>query len=241
MGRYGDTKVESAWPTDHLLSDEGGFMVATVLPGATGLQLGISASFSATAAAFVLQNTDVAGGKRIYPRYLKLAQSVAPTSGTALRYAIVVDSINRAPTIVSNGSGGSGPGTPATATAYRSTVSCTNADVNPPIVGVAYFPISTAAGAAPTVPAASQFARTVVGNGIIKSSIPVVLDQYTLQFGSADMGGTFQGAAALAKITEHAPPIVLGPGQSMVIYLWSPSNATAGNAWDDVALAWVER
>lgn len=241
LGRYGDTKTESAWPNDMNLADEGAVMVATTLPGATALQLGISASFSATACAFVLQNTDAAGGKRLYPRFLKLAQSVAPTSGTALRYAIVLDSINRAPTTVSNGTGGSGPGTPANLTAYRSTVSCTNADINPTIVGVPYFPISTAAGAPPTVPAASAFARTIVGNGIIKGSIPVVLDQYVLQFGSADIGGSFQAAAALSKIVEHAPPVVIGPGQSMLIYLWSPSNITAGNAWDDVSLCWVER
>lgn len=241
LGRYGDTKVESLFPTDHLQADEGSVMVATTLPGATALQLGLSAAFSATAAAFVLQNSDSAGGKRIYPKFLKLAQSVAPTSGVDLRYAIVLDNINRAPTTISNGAGGSGPGTPATATAYRSTVVCTNADINPSIVGIPYFPLSAAAGAPPTVPAASQFARTIVGNGYLKNSIPVVKDQYILQFGSADNGGTFQGAAALAKIVEHCPPVVVGPGQSLLIYLWSASNITAGNAWDDVALCWVER
>jgi hypothetical protein len=241
LGRYGDVRVESVFPNDQLQADEGSVMIATTLPGATALQLGLSAAFSATAAAFVLQNTEPAGGKRIYPKFLKLAQSVAPTSGVDLRYAIVLDSINRAPTTISNAAGGSGPGTPATATAYRSTVVCTNNDINMPISGVAYFPISAAAGAPPTVPAASQFARTIVGNGYLKASIPVVKDQYILQFGSADMGGTFQAAAALAKIVEHAPPIVIGPGQTLLIYLWSASNITAGNAWDDVALCWVER
>lgn len=241
LGRYGDTRVESVFPTDHLQADEGSVMIATTLPGATALQLGLSASFSATAAAFVLVNSDSAGGKRIYPKFLKLAQSVAPTSGTGLRYAIVLDSANRTPTIVSNGTGGSGPGTPATATAYRSPVVCTNADVNPTIIGIPYFPISVAAGAPVTVPAAGAAARTIVGNGFIKNSIPVVLDQYVVQFGSADVGGTFQGAAALAKVVEHAPAIVIGPGQSLVIYLWSTSNVTAGSAWDDVSLCWTER
>lgn len=241
LGRYGDTKVESVWPTDHMQADEGALMVATTLPGATALQLGLSASFSATAAAFVLGNSAPAGGARLYPRYLKLAQSVAPTSGVDLRYAIVLDNVNRAPTTISNGTGGSGPGTPATATAYRSTVVNTNQDLNPTINGVAYFPLSAAAGAPPTVPAASQFARTIVGNGYIKNSIPVVKDQYVLQFGSADIGGSFQAAAALSKIVEHCPAVVIGPGQFMLIYLWSASNITAGNAWDDVALVWTER
>jgi hypothetical protein len=241
FGRYGDVRVESAWPTDHLLADEGSVMVATTLPGATALQLGLSASFSATAAAFVLGNSDVAGGKRIYLKHLKLTQSVAPTSGTDLRYAIVLDSKDRTPSTISNGTGGSGPGTPATATAYRAPVSCTNQDANPTIVGVPFFPISAAAGAPVTVPSPGQFARTIVGNGYIKNSIPVVKDQYVLQFGSADYGGTFQGAAALAKIVEHAPAVVIGPGQFCVIYLWSTSNATAGNAWDDAQMVWVEK
>jgi len=241
FGRYGDAKVESAWPTSHSLADEGAYMVASTLPGATALQLGISAAFSATAAAFVLGNGAPAGGVRIYPKMLRLAQSVAPTSGVDLRYAIVLDSANRTPTTISNGTGGSGPGTPATVTAFRATVACTNMDVAPTIAGVPFFPLSAAGGAPPTVPAAGPFARTIVGNGYIKNSIPVVKDQYVLQFGEADRGGTFQAAAALSKIVEHAPPVVIGPGQFMVLYLWSASNITAGNAWDDVTMEWVER
>ena len=241
LGRYGDVRTESMWPTDHLLADEGTLMVATTLPGATALQLGLSAAFSGTAAAFVLGNSDVAGGKRIYPKFLRLSQSVAPTSGTNLRYCIVIDSKDRTPTTISNGTGGSGPGTPATVTAYRAPVVCTNQDVNPTIVGVPFFPISIAAGAPITVPAAGQFARTIVGNGMLKNSIPVVFDQYQIQFGGADLGGTFQGAAAVAKIIDHAPAIVIGPGQFMVIHMWSASNATAGNAWDDVSIGWIER
>ena len=242
LGRYGDVRTESVWPTNHLLADEGGIFVATTLPAATALQLGLSAAFSATAAGFVLGNQDSAGGKRLYPLYLKLAQSVAPTSGGDLRYAIVLDSIVRAPTTVSNGTGGSGPGTPATVTAYRSTVVGTNIDIQQQApVGVAYFPLSTTGGAPPTVPAPSPNARTIVGNGYIKNSIPVVKDQYILQFGGVDAGGTFQAAAALSKIVEHAPPVVIGPGQFMTIHLWSASNITAGNAWDDVALVWAER
>ena len=242
LGRYAEVEVNSIWPTDHMQADEGALYVATMLPGATALQLGLSATFSATAGAFVLANSDGPLGKRVYPKTLKLAQSVAPTSGTDLRYAIVLDNISRIPTTVSNGTGGVGPGTAATATAYKVPVVCTNMDnnaANP--VGLAFFPLSIAAGAAPTLPAPSQAARTIVGNGYIKNSIPVVKDQYVLQFGSCDTGGTFQAAAALAKIVEHVPAVVVGPGQCLVIYLWSTGNITAGNAWDDACLAWTEK
>jgi hypothetical protein len=245
MGRYGDAKVESAWPTDHLLADEGTYMVASMAPGATALQLGLSSAFAAAAAAFVLQNSDSPGpqAKRLYPKFLRLAQNIAPNAGTALRYALVLDNVSRIPTTLSSPAGTlQGPGTPATATAYRAPVVCTNSDVTPVIVGIPYFPLSTAAGAVPAIPAASPFARTIVGNGIIKPSIPVVLDQYMLQFGGTDISGTFQAAASLAKLVECAPAIVVGPGQFLVIYLWSPGNvATAGNAFDDAALGWIEK
>lgn len=108
-------------------------------------------------------------------------------------------------------------------------------------VAKVYFPLSAAAGAPPTVPAASANVRYLEGNGLIKGSIPVVLDQYVVQFGSTDIGGSFQAAAALAKIVEHAPAVVIGPGSTCLIHMWSPSNITAGNAWDGVTLTWAER
>lgn len=242
LSRYGDVKVEGVWPSDHALADEGSIFCASTLPGATALQLGISASFSATAAAFVLANGDSAGGKRCFLKSLKLAQSVAPTSGVDLRYAVVLDNVNRIPTVIANAVGaGQGPGTPATTSAYRAPAACVNMDVPAPPVGLPFFPLSAAGGAPPTVPAAGQGARTIVGNGYIKNSIPVVKDQYVIQFGGVDYGGTFQAAAALSKIVEHAPACVIGPGQCAVIHIWSASNITAGNAWDDVQLVWAER
>lgn len=242
LGRYGDVKVDSVWPTDHALADEGADFVATMAPAQTAIQLGLSAAFSATAAAFIIGNGDGPGGKRIYLRRLKLAQSVAPTSGVDLRYAVVIDQANRTPTIISNAVGGSGPGTAATGTCYRAPAVCTNMDaINVQSVALPYFPFSIAAGVPPTVPAAGPNARILVGNGYIKNSIPIVKDQYILQFGGVDNGGTFQSAAALSKIVEHAPAVVIGPGQWALIYLWSASNVTAGNAWDDAQLEWAER
>jgi hypothetical protein len=115
-------------------------------------------------------------------------------------------------------------------------------DLNPTIAGIPYFTLGqTGSTGSMTVPAAGAGARTIVGNRIIKGSIPVVLDQYVIQFGGGDMGGTFQAGAALAKIVEHAPALVIGPGQTMLIYLWSTSNSANSNAWDDVNLTWIEK
>lgn len=241
-GRYGDFKVESAWNTDHLLADEGAMMVASLLPGATQLFMGIDASFVNTIAFLVLSNSDAPGGKRLYPKSLRLALSSVGTSGVDLRYAIVLDDKDRTPSTISNGSGGSGVGTPASATMYKAPAFCTNMDVKVTPVGVPYFMSGvTGAGVGGTVPSPGQNARTIVGNGYLKNSIVVAKDQYTLQFGGTDRGGSFQSAAALGNYISHAPAVVIGPGQHMVIYLWSTSNVTASNAFDDEELTWIEK
>ena len=242
LSRYGDQISAPIWGADQGLADEGSVFTASMTPGQTAIQLGLSASFSATAAAFVIVNSPT-NTRRVYLKSLKLSQNVAPTSGTALRYAIALDTIVRAPTTVASGTGGVGPGTPATATAYLAPTNNVNTDISP-INGsgaFVYFPLSSAAGTPPTVPAASAAVRYLEGNGLLKGSIPVVLDQYVLQFGSGDIGGSFQAAAALAKIVEHAPAVVIGPGCTALIHIWSPSNITAGNAWDGATLTYAER
>lgn len=243
LGRYGDVKVESAWPTDHLLADEGSLFVATMLPGATALQLGLSAAYVANAAAIVIQNTDVLGGKSTYLKKIKMGVLTVPTSGTDLRFAVVIDSINRQPTTLSNGGGanGVGPGTPANATAYRAPLVPTNQNVNIQAVSQVFFTMSTAAGAPPAIPNPSAAARYIEGNGFIKNSIPVAKDQYVLQFGCADNGGTYQAAAALAKIVEHVSACPIGPGQSMAIHIWSNGNITAGLALDNITVELAEK
>jgi hypothetical protein len=247
--KYGDLGVENVWPTDHGQADEGSLFVASTLPGATALQLGISASWSATAAAILVYNSDQpigngGTGKNVLLKRLRLNQSVAPTSGVDLRMSVWTDPANRQPTTISNAVGSNppqGPGTPATATAYRSPANSPNSAINVAAVGVPYFPLSTAGGAAVAIPNPGPNARCIIGQQYIKSSIPVVKDEYIVQFGMADAGGAYQGAAALARGVISAEPVIIGPGHWGIIYLWSASNITAGNAWDDVSLSWCER
>jgi hypothetical protein len=87
-------------------------MISSMLPSATALQLGISASYSATAAALVFKNNAPAGSfsPRCYLRDIHFLVAAAPASGTGLLYATVLDNVNRAPTTVS---GLGSPGTPA--------------------------------------------------------------------------------------------------------------------------------
>lgn len=241
-GRYGDLKVESGYPTDLMAADEGAVWVAGMTPAQTAIQAGIQSAYVSTQAQFVLGNSAVAGGVRCYPKFLRLGVLTVGTSGVDLRYAIVLDNVSRQPTVVSNGSGGTGPGTAANQTAFRVPANNVNMDITTAAAGVPYFTLGLAASTGgATVPAPSPAARIIVGNGFVKNTALVAKDQLVIQFGSADIGGTVQGASAAAKIVEHAPAVVLGPGQFMTVHLWSTSNITAGNAFDDAIMCWAER
>lgn len=242
---YGDVGVESVWNTRHVLADEGCVFTATMLPGATTLQLGLSATFSALAGAIVIGNsaskTDP-NAKSVYLDYLRMLVITAPTSGTNLLYATVLDDTDRTPTTISNG-GSDGPGTPATATAYLSKVNCTNMGLTPAPVSRVYFPMSTAAGAPPVIPKAGPNARTIVGNGPLRAQIPVAGDEYLVQFGNIDAQQALVTAApaGASRVVSHHPAVVLGPGQWFVFYLWSLSNATAGLAFSGLEAGLIER
>lgn len=241
-GRYGEGYVNSLWPTDQMLADEGSYFVSALGPGATALQLGLSASFAAAAVAIAFQNTDASqfdGGLRCYPRFIRLVASVAPTSGTALRFASVLDAKDRTPTTVV-GLGG----TPATATCFKPLVVASSLDQAVGGVGQPFFPLSIAAGAPPAVAAAGQNARTIVGNGSLRAQIPVVGDEYIIQFGMGDhpAGSLVTAApAGASRIVAFHPPVVIPPQAWWLFYLWAPSNITAGLAFDAFEVGWAER
>jgi hypothetical protein len=246
-GRYGESYVLPLWPNDQMLADEGSYVTATMLPGATALQHGILAAFDATKAVFAFQNTDAPqfdGAVRCYLRYLKFNVITPPTSGTALRFASVLDPGNRQPTTISSGSGGTGPGTPATATAYRAPGFNVSLDESAGAKGAPYFPLSAAGGLPFAVPAPTQQARTVVGNGSLRAQIPVAGDEYTIQFGAADFpGGALVTAApaGASRIVIAHPPVVIPPQAWFLLHLWAPGNITAGIAFDGLEAGWGER
>jgi hypothetical protein len=246
VGRYNEQYALPLHAKKHHLADEGSYVTSTMLPGATALQHGILAAFDATKAAIVFQNSDSPGktnAMRCYLDYIRFLVSIAPTSATSGLYASVLDPKDRTPTTLSSGSGGTGPGTPATATAYQSQAFCPNLDEAPNIVGKPFFPLSTAGGLPPAVPAAGPNIRTIVGNGSLRAQIPVVGDEYIIDFGGDVPPQSLVTAApaGASRIVSVHPPIVVGPGQFWMLHLWFPGNITAGIAFSGIDMGWWER
>lgn len=248
VGRYGDQFMLAPMVGEPILCDEGSLMMSSMLPSATALQLGLSATYSATAAAIVFKNNAPVGSSspRCHLRDIHFLCAVPPTSATGILYATAVDNVNRAPTTVS---GIGAPGTPATVTAYQAPSVCTNIDEAPSINGVCWFPLSTAAGAPPTIPAQGSNARILVGNGNLRTVIPVgattsgVQDDYRIVFGATDKAAvsSLRSSAGAMNIVEPHIAVTVGPQEFFILYLWAPSNATAGFAFAGLDVSWFER
>ena len=94
-GRYGDAYAEMKGDGLMAFTDEGTlFRAVSPTPG-TGIAQNITAAFSATDGIFTLRNSDAAGGKRIYPVYVRLISTVVPASAVRSEALVAVDSITR--------------------------------------------------------------------------------------------------------------------------------------------------
>ncbi len=221
-GRYGEQYIQVLHGKKHNLADEGSYFVATnpTLNTAIALTTSITTwadSGATSSAAFFLKNGEsrtAAFPKRIYFDYLRMTCVGAPTSATEWQYAIHLDDAAARYT-----SGGSAI-TPVNP----------NGDSSATSVATVYF------GAIVTAAAAN---RRLVARGLLRPSIPVVRDEFTILSGGIE--GVNYGAAAgvLSKITVYAPPIIIGAQQQMVISLWGVASAAA--ATFEFESGWWER
>jgi len=244
LGRYQEQISLVPMIGEPLLCDEGSLMMSSMLPSATALQLGISATYSAITPALVFKNNAPVGpsNPRCHLRDIHFLIATAPASGTGLLYATVVDNVPRVPTQ-------SVLGTPTTGTSYAVTAVCTNIDESPGIVGQWYFPQSTSGGVPPAAPAQGGNARILVGNGNLRTVIPVgaatsgVQDDYRIVFGATDRAGqgVLSSTAGATKIVEYHPAVTIGPQEFFLLYLWAPSNSVTGMAFAGLDVSWFER
>jgi hypothetical protein len=219
---YGDQIVKLLGTGKHTLADEGSYFCTTNPTIGTALAYGVITAFSDTAALFILANSSNdsdQGLVRVYPDYLRIIPTVAPASATSGQFAIKLDSAIRAPT----------------ANNVALTIANPNMDISQQSASAARA--WAASGGTATVPAASAVARTV-SRGVIRSVIPAIGDELVIAFGQADIAGGVSGANA--RVVCQAPPCVLGPQDTMVVYVWFPANATTALSFEMEA-GWWER
>lgn len=218
-------KVQSIYPGFQGIVDEGTYFVATNPTPLTGIATTTSvvddgnagATSAQTRPTMIIQN-GYAGGStnpNIYPIALKLLFTAAPTSATLWQLAMHLD------TIVRYTSGGSTivPVNPNGATGSNSRA-------------LIYFGAITAAS--------SSAGARLVANTMINPTIPLVKDTITISFGNPNADTTLINTAAVNKnIVMNVAPMVIAPGQSLVIELFGTSNAGAPSY--EFQLEYIER
>jgi hypothetical protein len=223
---YGDLKVQSMVAKAlHMSADEGSYFITN--NGQTGIPAPAQTGFVNTTPLILIQNLDSAGGRRIYLDYLDLVTTLAGSAVAAasvIQAAVVLDAIQRFSTGGTN-------------------LTPNNVSPNMDIAGarsvaaVFYAPITL-------VP--SAVARTVVGLRTVRPTVSatvldVVGEEKHFNFGGIE--AMLNGNIVVANanlISLPMPPIVIGPGQSALIYLWFVSTAPIPAQYAP-ELGWWER
>lgn len=230
QGRYGENYSLPLVVTRHMLADEGSYYVATNPTIGTGIQVAANVTaFSDTAPMFLVNNNaSVASGIRVYLDYVKLLPTgTLPTGTTWMDFAVKLDSVSR-----------------QTSAANKRTA-LTAANVNMDDSRAASALVYSYANASAMDTGASGVTARTVSRCRIPTSLGIAGDEYEVQFGAPDRDSAIAGltavrAAAPARLITHAAPIVLGPQQWAVIYMWWTNAATTAATFE-FELGWFER
>lgn len=230
FGRYGEIYTYPLVRKSHGLADEGSFFGAN-----NNAQSGILSSpatgFVATTPCMVIFNSDVVTNpnyKRIYLDSLMLNTTVVGSAASGLvnlQGALYIDSGNR------YSSGGSN---------ITANIISPNMDVAPQAKAQVYFGAITATAASASVRAISPF--RVIRTAVSATVLDVVGEVKWLNFGGVE--GFISGSMTTANanfIPIPMPPVIIGPQQSALLYLWQNVGATNVAATYAPELAWWER
>jgi hypothetical protein len=227
VAQDGVQAVQSLVPTKQVLADEGSYFVSTNPTPSSGLaygSAGTQATFVDTVPFMQIINTGNPGDPNapiVFPDYIKLLQigGTAPASTTSIGVAMKLD----------NGFRTASAGTPATVVPVSSNMNLATAQ---PAHRLVYF-----TGAVATIPAASSAAR-LCARGMIKGGPTLLLDEYTMAFGLNDPPTQGGYLTTVAAYTTRVPPVAIGPGQSLTVYLWFIGGATNPFTYEFEATAW---
>ena len=216
IGKYGELYALTPGSPKSLLAEEGCYFSAN--NAQTGLAVALTnTAFSATNPFILIQNSASpgSGGPVITLDYaLAGPVTVAGASTTSVQCAITKD------TILRYSSGGTSL-TPVKANS-----------AGPGSVAQVYAGNITALAAGGAV-------ATPVGFRYLKPAIPVIGDEYWIQFGAMD--GLMQQYTSTSTFSlQAAPPVVLNPGESALIDIWFVAQATTACSLS-AELGWWEK
>ena len=218
---YGDQTVTTLYNNLIPMADEGTYFYAANPTAGTGIVITATmVAYTAIAPAFMLQNLDVAGGKNIYPDFIKctLMTLAGTTGGTTSSAVIEIDSVNRYT------SGGT------SFTPYN-----TNTNVPPSTT------IARCYGGA-IVATALQGTTRRITNTTTKSVTLSIYDTVIFDFGAVEKNIS-QGNLALATASLcmiPCPPVCLGPSGCLMVYLISLAE-TGTARYYEFSAGWIER
>jgi hypothetical protein len=224
--KYSEVYTQPMVRKSHALADEGAYFVTN--NAQTGLAEANNTAFTAIAPFIIVQNTDSVGGRRIYLDYIALVTTAAGSAASGLvsiQAAVVVD----------------------TGLRYSSAGSNLTANiVNPNMDVSAAKSVATIYAGVPVATAATGASRTVCGLRILRPTVSgtvadVVGEMKLLNFGGVE-GSTGTVTLGSANLLPQAfPPIVIGPQQTALIYIWQSVGATNVVASYAPELGWWER
>lgn len=200
-GAYGEQYQIPLTNKEFTFADEGSYFLAMTPTPGTGI-IGHAAPTTFDEAKPYLVIYNASPTKRVYLQYIRFNVTVVGVGHTRVQYTLAVDNGNR------RASAGT-----------ALTINNVNGASSNAFTGEAWV------GA--VVGTAATGARRVLGNHLIRGTIEVVEDLYTLVFGSPD--GVGPGASRVATVEELSrslPPVIIGPGQSFLLHQWAGSQST---------------
>lgn len=221
LKRYGEVNISETASNLYGYAEEGSFLVACTPTAGTG-GTGVTAQIviNLTGPAILIQNNEPASGKSLNMAWVKMIATAAATSTTSQYYACHLDNTLRTPTtnnylsLTANSSNG------MTAAIAQPTVLLQNS------------------ATVSVIPAASSAVR-IVGRGCL-GGLNIIGDEMIINFGSHEIsphaGLTAAQAAAPSKRVSNAPPVSIGPGQSLAIHLWGLAQSAAYSPEVEIAM-----
>jgi hypothetical protein len=224
LGTYGEIAVNNYLQKKTALAAEGSYYVATGTPGTAAVAAGpYPTTYASTAGWFFFQNFNATGGPSAYLDYLKLIVTAAVgATPTAWNFAVIRDVATPLSLQV-----------PAAA-AHITGVVPVNTNGGSPNKSNCVFGYQNSATASVNV--APSSASAVIGRTCIGSGLGVIGDEYVLDFGATDpapvQGLTAAEAATAGRKVGVLPPIVVAPGQQIMIVPWWPGATTSGLGYE---------